>query len=275
MIDFTKKEHYGYEDMVNIIHLLRAPGGCPWDREQTHQSIRRNFLEETYEALEAIDEDDPVHLCEELGDVLTQVVFHGDMEAEAGRFTLEDIYDGVCRKMIGRHPHVFGDTQVSGSSQVLDNWEVLKRKEKGQETFSDTLRAVAKNLPASWRAEKLQKKAGKAGFRWEGPLEALDKLREEAGELEAALTRDENPVEELGDLLFAAVGVSFAMGADPEETLHSACEKFIHRFSQMETLAAEEGKTLDQLPRERLLDLWVKAKDEGDKSDFQEERITT
>lgn len=267
MIDFTKKERYSFEDMVNIIHLLRAPGGCPWDREQTHQSIRRNFLEETYEVLEAIDEDDPVHLCEELGDVLTQVVFHGDMEAEAGRFSLEDVYDGVCRKMIGRHPHVFGDVEVSGSGQVLDNWEVLKRREKGQETFADTLRAVAKNLPANWRAEKLQKKAGKAGFRWEGPLDALGKLREEAGELEDAIKRDADPAEELGDVLFAAVGVSFALGADPEEVLHSACEKFILRFSRMETLAAAEGAALDALSGDELLRLWSAAKNEGDKSE--------
>lgn len=267
MIDFTKKERYGYEDMVNIIHLLRAPGGCPWDREQTHQSIRRNFLEETYEVLEAIDEDDPVHLCEELGDVLTQVVFHADMEAGAGRFTLEDVYDGVCRKMIGRHPHVFGNVEVSGSGQVLDNWEVIKRQEKGQETWTDTLRAVARNLPANWRAEKLQKKAGKAGFRWNGPQEALEKLREETGELEAALTREGDPVEELGDLLFAAVGVSFAMGADPEEVLQSACEKFIARFSQMEKLAAAEGEALDELTREELLRLWSTAKNERAKSE--------
>lgn len=272
MIDFTKKERYGYEDMVNIIHLLRAPGGCPWDREQTHQSIRRNFLEETYEVLEAIDEDDPVHLCEELGDVLTQVVFHGDMEAEAGRFTLEDVYDGVCKKMIGRHPHVFGDVQVSGSGQVLDNWEVLKRQEKGQETFTDTLRAVAKNLPANWRAEKLQKKAGKAGFRWDGPLEALGKLREETGELEAALLGDGDPVDELGDLLFAAVGVSFAMGADPEEVLHTACDKFIRRFARMESLAADRGEALDQLPGEQLRQLWEEGKE---LSDYQEVRTTS
>lgn len=274
MIDFTKKERYGYEDLVQIIHLLRAPGGCPWDREQTHQSIRRNFLEETYEVLEAIDEDDPVHMCEELGDVLTQVIFHSDMEEEAGRFTLEDVCDGVCKKMIGRHPHVFGSVEVSGSGQVLDNWEVIKRREKGQETYTDTLRAVAKNLPANWRAEKLQKKAGKAGFRWEGPLEALEKVREEAGELEAALKRADNPAEELGDLLFAAVGVSFAMGADPEEVLQAACEKFIRRFSQMEALASGAGETLDQLSREDLLRLWAAAKDEGTPQDHQEERTT-
>lgn len=258
MIDFTRKERYGCEDMVRVIHLLRAPGGCPWDREQTHASIRRNFLEETYEALEAIDEDDPVHLCEELGDVLTQVVFHADIEEEAGRFTLEDVYDGVCKKMILRHPHVFGSVQVSGSGEVLDNWEVIKREEKGQKTFTDTLRAVAKNLPATWRAEKLQKKAGKAGFHWEDAREAAEKLAEETGEVRAALEGGGNAAEELGDALFAAVGVAFALGEDPEELLHAACEKFIRRFSGMEALA--EGTTLDALPRERLLELWEEAK---------------
>lgn len=258
MIDFIRKDRYGYDDLVQIIHLLRSPGGCPWDQEQTHQSIRRNFLEETYEVLEAIDEDDPVHMCEELGDVLTQVVFHGDMEQDAGRFTLEDIYDGVCKKMILRHPHIFGDVQVDGSEEVLVNWEAIKRVEKGQETYTDTLRAVAKNLPATWRAEKLQKKAAKAGFAWPDAQSAADKLAEETGELQQALRSGEDPSEELGDVLFAAVSVAFQTRSDPEDMLQAACEKFIRRFSRMEQLA--EGRQLDQLTREELLHLWDRAK---------------
>ncbi len=258
MIDFTRKERYGFADAVEIVHLLRAPGGCPWDREQTHGSIRRNFLEETYEALEAIDEDDPAHLCEELGDVLMQVLFHADIEQEAGRFNFEDVCDGMCKKLILRHPHVFGETQVSGSTQVLDNWEAIKREEKGQETYADTLRSVAKNLPANWRAEKLLKKASKAGFHWEGAPEALEKLREEAGELEAALGDARDEAEEVGDLLFAAVAVARTLGQDPETALHKACEKFVRRFARMEALA---GEALDRCPRERLLDLWREAKD--------------
>lgn len=261
MIDFKKKDRYGYEDLVQIIHLLRSPGGCPWDQEQTHQSIRRNFLEETYEVLEAIDDDDPVHMCEELGDVLTQVVFHGDIEQDAGRFTLEDVYDGVCKKMILRHPHIFGTTHVDGTAQVLENWDAIKRVEKGQKTFTDTLTAVPKNLPANWRAEKLMKKASKAGFAWADASEAMDKLDEESRELRAAVSAGENPAEELGDTLFSAVGVCYALGLDPEDLLHAACEKFIGRFSRMESLA--EGAQLDQLDREQLLQLWNQAKAAG------------
>ena len=258
MIDFKMKDRYGYEDMVRLIHLLRSPGGCPWDLEQTHQSIRRNFLEETYEVLEAIDQDDPVHMCEELGDVLTQVVFHGDIEQDAGRFTLEDIYDGVCRKMILRHPHVFGKTQVEGSAEVLDNWDAIKRVEKGQETFTDTLTAVPKTLPANWRAEKLLKKAAKAGFAWRSAGEAMDKLQEESAELRSAWMTGRDVREELGDVLFAAVGVCRALDLDPEEVLHEACGKFTDRFAAMERLAGEDA--LDTLPRQRLETLWQQAK---------------
>lgn len=260
MIDFTRKERYGFDDLVELIRLLRAPDGCPWDREQTHASIRRNFLEETYEVLEAIDEDDPAHLCEELGDVLMQVVFHGEMEREAGRFTLDDVCDGVCRKLILRHPHVFGAVEVSGSEQVLENWEAIKRREKKQETWADTLRAVSRTLPATWRAEKLQKKAGKAGLRPDGPAGAAANLSEKAGALREAVERgagaDEALGEALGEALFAAVGVAAALKADPEEALQSASERFIRRFSAMEALAGREGRTPDALSREELARLW-------------------
>ena len=261
MIDFKRKDRYGYEDMVRLIHLLRSPGGCPWDLEQTHQSIRRNFLEETYEVLEAIDQDDPVHLCEELGDVLSQGVFRGDLEQDAGRFSLEDVEDGVGKKMILRHPHVFGETEVTGSDEVLVNWDAIKRVEKGQKTFTDTLTAVPKTLPANWRAEKLQKKAAKAGFAWQNAGEAMDKLQEESQELRCACITGRNPREELGDVLFAAVGVCRALDLDPEEVLHEACEKFTGRFDAMERLAGDTP--LDALPREKLLELWNEAKRSG------------
>jgi len=259
MIDFTRKDHYDYDDLVALIHLLRSPGGCPWDQEQTHRSIRRNFLEEAYEAAEAIDEDDPVHLCEELGDVLTQVVFHGDIEQDAGRFALGDIYDGVCKKMILRHPHVFGQTQVSGSGEVLKNWEEIKREEKGQKTDADALRAVAKSLPALWRADKLQKKAARAGFAWPDADAALDKLSEETEELRRAFAGDGDPAEELGDVLFAAVCAGAFRNVDPEEALHAACEKFIRRFAAMESLAAADGRRPEDCSAEELTGLWKKA----------------
>ena len=177
MVDFQYKDSYGVKDLEEIVRLLRAPGGCPWDAEQTHQSIRRNFL--AYEAVEAIDEGSPEHLKEELGDVLLQVVFHALMEQEAGRFDLDAVADGICKKLIFRHPHVFGEVSVSGTGEVLSNWEELKRKEKGQATNTDALEAVARSLPALWRAEKVQKKAKKAGFDWPDVSGALDKLSEE------------------------------------------------------------------------------------------------
>ena len=178
MVDFQYKDSYGVKDLEEIVRLLRAPGGCPWDAEQTHQSIRRNFLEEAYEAVEAIDEGSPEHLKEELGDVLLQVVFHALMEQEAGRFDLDAVADGICKKLIFRHPHVFGEVSVSGTGEVLSNWEELKRKEKGQATNTDALEAVARSLPALWRAEEGQKKAKKAGFDWPDVTGALDKLEE-------------------------------------------------------------------------------------------------
>ena len=147
MVDFQYKDSYNVKDLEEIVRILRAPGGCPWDAEQTHQSIRRNFLEEAYEAVEAIDEDSPEHLKEELGDVLLQVVMHARMEQEAGRFDLDGVADGICKKLIYRHPHVFGDVAVSGTGEVLSNWEELKRKEKGQATNTDALEAVARSLP--------------------------------------------------------------------------------------------------------------------------------
>ena len=156
MVDFQYKDSYGVKDLEEIVRILRAPGGCPWDAEQTHQSIRRNFLEEAYEAVEAIDEGSPEHLEEELGDVLLQVVMHARMEQEAGRFDLDGVADGICKKLIFRHPHVFG-----GAAATPDSWEELKRQEKGQTTYTATLQSVAKSLPGLWREEKIQAKAEK------------------------------------------------------------------------------------------------------------------
>ena len=179
MVNFQYMDSYGVEDLLHIMELLRAPEGCPWDQEQTHQSIRRNMLEEAYEAVEAIDEEDPEHLKEELGDVLLQVVFHACMAAEEGLFTFDDVVDGVAKKMVFRHPHVFGTVRAEDSVQALDTWDAQKREEKAQRTATDTLEAVARSLPALIRAEKVQIKAAKAGFDWPDREPALDKLAEE------------------------------------------------------------------------------------------------
>ena len=260
MVNWSTKQSYDGQDLMEIVRLLRHPCGCPWDQEQTHQSIRRNFLEEAYEAAEAIDRDDVDALKEELGDVLLQVYFHTSIEEDAGRFTLDDVADGVCKKLIYRHPHVFGDVTVDSTDQVLTNWEELKKKEKHQATQADAVDAVARTLPALWRAEKMKKKAAKAGFDWREASGALDKLSEEVGELRrAALEGDGDPVEELGDVLFAAVCVGRFLNADPEEALHAACEKFSARFRRLEELAARRGLELSRLSDQEQIDLWRQA----------------
>ena len=263
MVNWSERASYNFQDLIEIVRILRHPGGCPWDQEQTHQSIRRNFLEEAYEVAEAIDEDDPEHLKEELGDVLLQVLFHTSIEEDAGRFGLDDVADGICKKLIYRHPHVFGDVTVSSTGEILSNWEELKKKEKHQETQADAVDAVARTLPALWRAEKIKKKVAKAGFDWQDVSGALDKLSEELDELRAAaLTGEGDPVEELGDLLLAAVSVAQFLDADPEDALHWACDKFSARFRKTEELAGESGLKLDGLSDEEQRTLWKAAKEE-------------
>jgi len=261
MVNFENKDRYGVEDLRKIIAILRAPGGCPWDAEQTHESIRRNLLEEAYEAAEAIDDNDPEHLKEELGDVLMQVIFHADIEEKAGRFDLDDVADATVRKLIYRHPHVFGDAAVSGSGEVLENWEKIKRREKKHESTADALEAVAKSLPALWRAEQLQKKAAKDGFDWPDIKGALDKLREEVDELSRAAEGRGNAFEELGDVLFSAVNVARFLKADPEEALKKACDKFTARFRRLEETAASRGSRLVDLTLEEMDKLYEEAKD--------------
>lgn len=260
MINFQYKESYGVEDLAEIVALLRAPGGCPWDAEQTHTSIRRNFLEEAYEVAEAIDEGSPTHLQEELGDVLLQVVFHARIEEESGRFDLDAVADGVCKKLIYRHPHVFGDVNITGTGEVLTNWEALKRTEKGQNSHTDALEAVARSLPALWRAEKVQHKAKKAGFDWPDISGALDKLDEELLEFKDAIAQGTNIQEELGDLLFSAVNAARFAGVDPEEALSDATDKFISRFRHVEAESAKTGRPMEDMDLPELDKLWERAK---------------
>ena len=261
MVHFKEKARYDYDDLLEIIRVLRSPEGCPWDQVQTHQSIRRGLLEEAYEAAEGIDRDDADLLREELGDVLMQVVFHADIERDAGRFTMDDVCDGVVKKLLFRHPHVFGDGQAETAERVGVSWEQLKRQEKGQKTAADTLDSVARSLPGTWRAEKLQKKAADVGFDWRSVDGALDKLDEEVWELHRAVETNGNVPEELGDVLFAAVKVGRFCGVDPEEALHGTCEKFIRRFRAMEEAAARKGRELTELTLEELTALWNGAKE--------------
>ena len=263
MIQFPEKPVYNMDDLAALLRILRAPGGCPWDRVQTHLSNRRNFLEEAYEAAEAFDCDDPDMMCEELGDMLMQVLFNIHMEEDAGRFTTDDVTDHVVRKLIYRHPHVFGDVRADTGEEVLVNWEKLKRREKGQQTTADALDAVARSLPALWRADKLQSKAAKAGFEFADVSGALDKLDEEVRELREAVETGGDVEEELGDVLFAAVKVGRFRGLDPEAALTRTCEKFIARFRRLEEGAAARGAALDELPLDELTALWNAAKEDG------------
>ena len=252
MINFTRKPRYGYEDLLEIIRLLRSPEGCPWDRVQTHQSIRRGMLEEAYEAAEAIDTDNAALLKEELGDVLMQVLFHTDIEREAGHFDIDDVADAACKKLVYRHPHVFRRDDPD-----TPDWDTMKQRERAQTTTAEAMDSVARSLPALWRCDKIQAKAAKTGFEWPDVHAALDKVDEETRELRAAVASGDTEAigDELGDLLFAAVKVACFAGIDPEQAAHAACEKFIRRFSAMETAAANDGTALEQM-----LTLWQQAK---------------
>ena len=226
-----------------------------WDREQTHKSIRRNFIEETYEVVEAIDTDNTELLKEELGDVLLQVVFHACIEQENNVFNINDVADGVCKKLIYRHPHVFAKTDVNSTEEILTNWDALKQKEKNQKTITDSLKSVARSLPSLIRAEKIQKKAAKAGFDWQNVNQAIDKVREELDEIQNA---NENTInEEVGDMLFAAVNVARMLKVEPEHALEKATDKFIVRFERME----QKEKNLADLSFDELLSLWKQAKE--------------
>ncbi len=264
MINFQCKNQYSWEDFLEVIRILRSPGGCPWDAEQTHASIRREFLEEVYETLDALDRDDPEAMCEELGDVLMQVAFHSRIEEEAGRFTAADVVDGIAKKMIFRHPHVFGTAQADTSEQVLVNWEVLKRQEKGQRSTADAIEAVPHTLPALWRAEKINKKTRNAGFDWSDPMGALEKLEEEVRELRQAMEAggaSDAPhgiKEEIGDALFVLSKIAQRSGIDPEDALHCACDKFDRRFRRVEEQAE---KPLTEYTEAELVAFWKKAKE--------------
>lgn len=261
MVDFEFREHYTIDDLRRIVAILRHPGGCPWDAEQTHESLRRCLMEECCEVLEAIDRRDDALLCEELGDVLLQVVFHSRMAQEEGLFTFDDVVDGICKKLVFRHPHVFGTVEAGDADGALTAWEKQKREEKGQKTAADSLDGVARSLPALMRAEKIQDKAKKAGFDWPDISPALDKLSEELGELKTAAAQGSNVEEELGDLLFAAVKVGRFLGLDSELALHAACEKFIRRFRRTEELA---GQPMTQMELSDLERFWAQAKRDSD-----------
>ena len=266
-MDFERKDVYTMEDLLRIMEILRSPEGCPWDRAQTHESTRANFIEETYEAIEAINTHDQPLLQEELGDVLLQVVLHCQIEKEAGGFDFADVVNGVAQKLVYRHPHVFGSSAAGNEEEALKNWDAAKKASKHQETTTDVLKSVSRALPALMRSEKVQKKAAKAGFDWPNAQGAMDKVEEELAEVRAAAAAGnaEACMEEAGDLLFAAVNVSRFVHAEPEEALTRACDKFIRRFEKVEQAAIAQGLDMQSASLEELDALWDAVKNQEKK----------
>lgn len=251
-----------FDELVEIMKRLRGPGGCPWDQEQTHQTLKPYLLEECYEALEAIDSGDRQKLCAELGDVLLQVVFHAQLATEAGAFDMRDVCARIDEKLIWRHPHVFGEVQVRDSNEVVDNWEHLKRQEQEAATRDSALDGTPHTLPALKRATEIQKKAARVGFDWPDIRGPLAKLREELAEVESAreAERPEAIAEEVGDLLFAVVNVARFLSVDSEEALRMACERFVARFKHIEQGAREAGRALEDMTLQEMDELWEAAK---------------
>ncbi|MGI6188570.1 MAG: nucleoside triphosphate pyrophosphohydrolase [Clostridiales bacterium] len=259
-MNFEQLETYDINHLCEIMNILRSPEGCPWDREQTHESLKRYLLEETYEVIESIDRKDEDKLIEELGDVLLQVVFHCQIARERGAFDMLDVITRVCRKMIDRHTHIFGTAVVENSQQVLENWEDLKKREKGFKTHTQVLRDIPAVLPALVRSYKVQEKAAMVGFDWDSVEGALDKVNEELEEVKEVSASKNNRKkieEEIGDLLFAVVNVARFLGVDPELALVNTVEKFINRFAYIEQNAKRPLKdmTLEEMDR-----LWEQAK---------------
>lgn len=261
-----QRERFHVADLLEICRILRAPDGCPWDREQTHFSLKSSLLEECYEVLAAIDEGDSDHVCEELGDVLLNLALHATIGTEQGEYTIHDIATGICTKMIRRHPHIFADTHAQTSEQVLQNWEAIKAQERGETTQAckPLLKGVGEGMPALIRAQKLQQKARKVGFDWADYRPAMEKVKEELGELAQEMDQcGAHAEEEAGDLLFAAVNVARLCGVHAETALMSACEKFQSRVHAMERLARLQGNELKNLSLQQQDVLWEKIKEEN------------
>lgn len=265
MISCAEKERQ-VERLRAIMHRLRAPGGCPWDAEQTHESLVSNLLEEAYEVVAAIREEDEENLKEELGDLLLQVVFHSELAQESGRFDMDEVAQGICEKLVRRHPHVFGDSAAGDSGAVLKQWEEIKRAEKGDEE-KPYLHGVGKGLPATLRGFKLQKKAAKVGFDWPEAKGIVGKIEEELGEVKEELAKFEagedardDLEKEIGDLLFVTVNLARKLKIDPEVALEGTNVKFERRFAYLEQKLKEGGKSLAEATLAEMDGLWDEAK---------------
>ena len=262
---YVKKDihnKYDFQDLLEIIDKLRAPDGCPWDKVQTHDSIKRDLLEECYEVIDAIENNDIVNLEEELGDLLLHVVFHSSIGKEEGEFTIADVINGICTKMVYRHPHVFKDSIAETPDDVIKSWDETKKKEKGFDNITDEMKAVAKALPRLIRAAKIQKKAAKVGFDFENVEMAMEKVEEELNEIKDVYKLDKvsRIEEEVGDLIFSTVNVGRMLSVDCEEALEKTVSKFVERFSFIESTAISKNKSLKNMTLQEMDELWDEIK---------------
>ena len=264
MVEWEYNEKYGLEDFIRLIDVLRGPGGCPWDIKQTHESLKHNVVEEAWEVVDAINEGSEAHLREELGDLLMQVIFHASISKEHGGFTLDDISDEAVKKLVHRHPHVFGSVKADTPDEVLTNWDAIKRADRGQQSAASAMDGIPRGLPGLMRSEKIQSKAAKYGFDWPDVSGAMDKLREETAELQEGIDAGdiENIKEEIGDALFSVVNVARFYKLDTEECMHAACEKFIRRFRYLEEGAAREGLRLEDMTLGQMERIYQEARHE-------------
>jgi len=258
-----EQTYAGFEGLTRVVAALRAPDGCPWDREQTHESLKPHLLEETYETLEAIDRADPAELREELGDLLLQVLMHSQIASETGAFDIEQVVQHLTEKLIARHPHVFGDAHAETAAQVLKNWDATKRQQKGRDSVLD---GVPRAMPALARAQEISKRAARVGFEWDSIDGVLDKLREEETELRQAIESGDSGriASELGDLLFTVVNIARHADIDAEQCLRQMVDRFTVRFQWMEAEAARQNRPLESLSPDEWEDLWQQAKHELD-----------
>jgi tetrapyrrole methylase family protein / MazG family protein len=256
------KDNYEFKELIDIMKLLRSENGCPWDREQTHDSLKKYLIEETYEVLEVIDLDDKKKLCEELGDLLLQIVFHAQIASETGSFNINDVISGISKKMISRHTHIFGDDKADTSEEVLQNWEAIKKKEKGIENQTTVLKDVPANLPALMRSYKVQQKAAQVGFDWDDIDDVFGKVKEEIFELEDVY-KSKNVAritDEMGDVFFSLVNLSRFLKVQPEIALTGTINKFIKRFEYVEQESDKAGRKLQDMTLAEMDELWNKAK---------------
>jgi len=260
----SQKTNHNFSDLVDLMVRLRGDDGCPWDRRQTHETIRNCMIEEAYEVVDAIDKNDYELMVEELGDVLLQVVFHSRMAEENGIFDVGDVIEGICTKLIRRHPHVFGEEDIRTAEKVKDKWEEIKREEKAETMYFESMKRIPASLPALMKSVKIQKKAAKVGFDWDDVGPAFDKVKEETEELLEVLNKPvisrKRAKEEIGDLIFSVVNVARFMKIDPEEALNYTVEKFIERFRHIEMSAMEKGLDFKDMTLDEMDLLWEEAK---------------